>query len=299
MSISVTTPVRGRLLSDVAMARYSTWRAGGPAAMLFMPADHEDLIVFLQGLAPEVPVYMIGLGSNLLVRDGGVDGVIIRLAPGLAELTLAGPGRIHVQAGVAMPKLARFAAQHSLGQAGFMAGIPGSVGGALAMNAGCFGASTWDSVVSVSVITPSGQLVDEPADQFAIGYRYVHHPKLEPLWFVAAAFALPPAEAQEQQHDRAMLEQRAATQPIGTANAGSVFRNPDGDSAGRLIETAGLAGANIGGVAVSSKHCNFFINDGAATAADIEALITHVQDRVLAHSGVNLELEVRIIGVHP
>lgn len=296
MNHALAQKVRGRCVNDAPMARYSSWRVGGIAETLFFPEDIEDLAVMLSTLEADVPVHMVGLGSNLLVRDGGIDGVVVRTAPGLTEIRDMGDNTVYAQAGVAMPKLARFAAQNGHGGAGFMAGVPGTVGGALSMNAGCFGSSTWERVRKVVMIAPGGKTVEAAADEFEVGYRHVRHRTLDPVWFVAAEFKFPPRQEYEDEKDREMMARRDATQPIGTANAGSVFTNPDGDSAGRLIEAAGLAGHKVGDAQVSEKHCNFIVNLGNATAADIEDLINEVHDATLVHSGVDLNLEVRIIG---
>lgn len=297
MTMSAARPeLAGKLLADAPMARYSSWRAGGAAKVLFMPADAADLAAFWRhhGLGREL--HFIGLGSNLLVRDGGVSEPVVRLAPGLRQLKLAGEGLIAAEAGVAMPKLARFAAAHGLGQAGFMAGIPGSVGGALAMNAGCFGAAIWERVADATLLDDRGALVTVPAREFAFGYRRVSHPRHKRLRFVAATFAFAPLAPGEAQADREVMARREASQPIGTANAGSVFVNPPADSAGRLIEAAGLAGHTIGAAQISPKHCNFIVNLGGATAAEIERLIDHARAEVRERFGVTLEPEVRIIG---
>lgn len=295
MSAVVAEKVRGRLLADASMTRYSSWRAGGKAEQLFIPADKEDLCDFLAELDAGVPVHFIGLGSNLLVRDGGVAGVVIRLAPGLTELTQVGETQVYAEAGVAAPKFARFASDCGLTGAEFMVGIPGSIGGALAMNAGCFGGQTWEIVTSVTVVSARGDCVELDAEEFSYGYRQLHHPEYAPVYFIGACFALEVAAQSPAQVDD-YLAKRAATQPIGSANAGSVFTNPVDDAAGRLIEAAGLAGKRVGDACVSTKHCNFIINEGQASATDIETLIEQIQVAVKEHSGVDLIPEVRIIG---
>ena len=288
--------VRGRYVTDAPMARYNSWRAGGTAKALFFPESVEDLALMLTTVGSEETVHLVGLGSNLLVRDGGVDGIVVRSAPGLTHLEVKGEGVVHAEAGVAMPKLARFAADNGMGGAGFMAGVPGTVGGALAMNAGCFGSCTWDRVGKVTLIRPDGTTFDVGTDEFDVGYRSVRHEEHDPAWFVAGEFIFPKRTEGEDETDREMMRKRDGSQPIGTANAGSVFTNPSGDSAGRLIQSAGLAGRKVGDAQVSAKHCNFIVNLGSASAADIEDLIGEVREETLAHSGVKLELEVRIIG---
>ena len=285
---------RGKLLQNVSMARYSTWRTGGKAQVLFIPADRDDLVDFLGQMDNKLPVQFIGLGSNLLVRDGGFNGVLIRLAPGLTKLKVNGQ-KVIAEAGVAAPKLARFAIKHGLAGAGFMVGIPGSVGGALRMNAGCFGGTTWDIVTKVTIATVTGEISHVSADQFDTDYRYVKHKSIDDLYFIEAEFDL--VEGDEKDDITEVMQKRAKAQPIGTANAGSVFVNPDAHSAGALIEQAGLANFSIGDAQVSAKHCNFIINHGNAKASEIEELIQLVQEKVLVHSGISLKPEVHIIGL--
>ena len=292
----VTTEVRGRLLVNAPMARYSSWRTGGRAAQLFIPADMQDLADFVWALDPQVELHFVGLGSNLLIRDGGVDGVLVRLAPGLNELNATSDGMVHAQAGVAAPKLARFAFQRGLAGLDFMVGIPGSVGGALAMNAGCYGSSTWDSVHSVTVLCRDGEIQEAPAHEFIAEYRSVRHQRHSLLLFLAAKFRLQQRVASDAEAIARIMRMRDETQPIGTANAGSVFVNPPGDSAGRLIDTAGLSGYQIGGAQISPQHCNFIINQGGASATDIENLIEHARATVLAKHRIELQLEVKILG---
>lgn len=287
---------RGRTVAGAPMSRYNSWRAGGAAETLFFPEDVGDLALYLAGLGEGESVLFVGLGSNLLVRDGGIAGTVVRTAPGLCALEDLGGGAVRAEAGVAMPKLSRFAASCGLGGAGFMAGVPGTVGGALAMNAGCFGSETWELVSNASVALASGEVRVLDAAEFEVGYRSVRHREVDPLWFVAAEFSFPPRREGEDESDREVMRRRDATQPIGTANSGSVFKNPPGDSAGRLIEASGLAGRKVGGAAVSEKHCNFIVNTGGASAADIEGLIEEVRKETKRSSGVELELEVRIVG---
>ena len=277
------------------MARHTSWRVGGPAERFYTPADLEDLTRFLHQLPAEEPLHWVGLGSNLLVRDGGLPGTVICTNGALSGLSrLVGP-RVRVEAGVACPKLARFCNKQGLRGAEFLAGIPGSMGGALAMNAGACGAETWELVELVETLDHAGQLRLRPAGDFTIGYRSVTGPAGE--WFVAAHLKL---EAGDPAFGLALMKEwlarRGATQPTQQANAGSVFRNPPDDHAGRLIETAGLKGACIGGACVSEKHANFIVNTGAATAEDIEALIEHIGERVEQVHGVRLQREVRIVG---
>lgn len=321
--------LRGVLRIDEPMSRHTSWRVGGMADSFYIPADIADLAYFLQGLSREEPVNFIGLGSNLLVRDGGVRGTVVLLHSALNQIALwhakaAEPAGIYAEAGVASPKVARFAAMNGFEGAEFLAGIPGTVGGALAMNAGCYGAETWQFVTEVLTIDRYGELRRRPPADYEVGYRHValrqtggegaevigkasrvpSH-SLSPLanclgeaeWFVAAWFAFKRGNAAvSRQKIKDLLEKRVASQPIGQPNAGSVFRNPPGDHAARLIEACGLKGAMVGGAMVSTKHANFIVNTGTATAADIEGLIAKVRGTVKATNGVELVTEVRVLG---
>ena len=295
--------LRGRLAHDAPLARYTSWRAGGTADTLYVPADRDDLARFIAQLPADEPLLAIGLGSNTLVRDGGIRGsVVVMHNPG-AALAVA-DGLIYADAGLACPKLARFAANHGCAEAEFLAGIPGTVGGALAMNAGCYGGETWRYVVRVEVLCRDGTFaVRTPAD-YAIGYRSVRRaPTLAADTgageiFTAGWFRFPVGDADAaRERIRELLARRILAQPLDLPNAGSVFRNPPNDHAARLIEACGLKGHAIGGTRVSEKHANFIVNPhGYAKAADIEALITYVRDTVRAKTGVELEQEVRIVG---
>jgi len=291
--------LRGRLTPGARIARYTTWRCGGPADRLYIPADRDDLAAFLRLIPADEPVTMLGLGSNTLVRDGGVRGTVVIMHNPGGALAVA-DGLVYAEATVACPKLARFAAIHGCAGAEFLAGIPGAVGGALAMNAGCYGGETWRNVVRVEVLRRDGHFeVRTPAD-YAIGYRSVMRAdgSAPDGIFTAAWFRFPEGDAAAARaRIKELLAQRIATQPLALPNAGSVFRNPEGDHAARLIESCGLKGFAIGGARVSEKHANFIVNPGrSAKAADIEALIAHVRDTVRAKTGVDLEPEVRVIG---
>ncbi|MDH5184863.1 MAG: UDP-N-acetylmuramate dehydrogenase [Gammaproteobacteria bacterium] len=295
MAAAAMTKLRGTLLENESMSRHTTWRVGGPAQRFYKPADLQDLQAFMQTLDADDPVYWLGLGSNLLVRDGGIKGTVIYTTNLLAEMTLQGPQQVRVEAGVPCAKVARFCARSGLVGAEFLAGIPGTMGGALAMNAGAFGGETWDKVVAVETIDHQGVLHRRTPDEYEIGYRHVAGPQGE--WFVATVLQLEEGETElGQQNIRALLDKRGASQPTKEANAGSVFRNPEGDYSARLIESCGLKGRRIGGACVSEKHANFIINTGEAKAADIEALIVDVASIVKRECGVQLETEVRIIG---
>lgn len=284
----------GRLRKAEPMSRHTTWRVGGPADVFYKPADLEDLCGFLAGLQTDVNVVWLGLGSNLLVRDGGIRGVVIATHGALGRVDDLGDGRIRVEAGVPCAKLARHCAGLGIGPAEFFAGIPGTVGGALAMNAGAFGGETWECVTAVDTLNRQGQIKQRQASEYDVGYRSVTGPEGE--WFVAARMQFQPGASTGDDAIKEILARRKATQPIGEPSGGSVFRNPPGDHAARLIESSGLKGCRIGGARVSEKHANFIINDGDATAADVEALINHVAATVADSQGVELQTEVRIIG---
>ena len=291
--------IRGTLMRDASLAKYTSWRTGGRADVLYVPADRDDLATFVRQLSALDPLVPIGLGSNTLVRDGGIRGTVVILHNPGAALAVA-DGLIYVDAGVACPKLARFAALHSCANAEFLAGIPGTVGGALAMNAGCYGGETWRFVARVEVLQRDGTFAVRTPDRYRIGYRSVLESDGAPLAgiFTGAWFRFPPGDPiAARARIRGLLATRIAAQPLGMPNAGSVFRNPDADHAARLIESCGLKGFAIGGARVSEKHANFIVNpDGRASAADIEALIAHVRRVVREKTGVDLEPEVRIIG---
>lgn len=277
------------------MARHTSWRVGGPADVFYIPADRDDLVNFLQGLAPDTPLTWLGLGSNLLVRDGGVRGVVLCTHGALSGIRFLPPGEIHAEAGVPGAKLARFGAAHDLVGGEFFAGIPGTLGGALAMNAGAFGSETWRCVVNVETVDRNGTVRTRRPEDYEIGYRHVLGPAGE--WFLGARLRLAPGDgAKSRAAIRELLLKRARTQPLQVANAGSVFRNPPGDHAARLIETAGLKGLRVGGAQVSERHANFIVNTGTARAGDIETLIERVRAEVECRHGVRLEPEVHVIG---
>ncbi|MBA3660272.1 MAG: UDP-N-acetylmuramate dehydrogenase [Gammaproteobacteria bacterium] len=287
--------IRGRLLKNSTLADYTSWRTGGTAEYIYIPADLEDLSIFLKSLPKTIPLTWLGLGSNTLVRDAGVDGVVIITQGGLDKITQVQTNQIRAEAGVSSAKLARSAARLSTTGLEFMAGIPGTVGGALAMNAGCFGGETWQFVEAVEMIDRSGNIRTRKLSDFTVNYRHVLKPVDE--WFVAGHFTLQPGVKEKSlEAIRTLLEKRNHSQPTGTANCGSVFRNPPHDFAGRLIETCGLKTLRIGGASVSSKHANFIINESHATAADIENLINQVGSIVYQKTGVRLIPEVCIIG---
>jgi UDP-N-acetylmuramate dehydrogenase len=278
-----------------------SWRAGGRARTFFHPADLEDLQAFLAARPAGEPVLFVGLGSNLLVRDGGFAGAVVfthHALTGIESAPPLGPKLVVVAgAGVPAPHLARYVARHAGAGAEWMAGVPGTVGGALAMNAGCYGGETWNHVVSVRTIDRKGVLRTRTPQDYEIGYRHVVARGGAEEWFVGGTFAFDAGdEAEAMARMKAFLVKRVATQPLSRPNAGSVFRNPPGDHAARLIEACGLKGFAVGGAQVSRKHANFIVNAGGASAADIEAVIDHVQATVKASAGVELVREVRIVG---
>ena len=293
--VSELSALRGVLRRDEPMSRHTVWGVGGPAERFYRPADLEDLAEFLSRIPAEEPLYWIGLGSNLLVRDGGLAGTVVSTSGSLSQLELTGGSRVRVEAGVACAKVARFCARHDLRQAEFLAGIPGTMGGALAMNAGAFGGETWDIVTRVETIDRCGVVSTRTAAEFTVGYRDVMGPTGE--WFVTSELSLVPGAGDVSMgRIRALLRQRAQSQPTGLRSCGSVFRNPPGDFAGRLVEACGLKGRRVGGAEVSRKHANFIINTGGASASDIERLMYLIRDTVETEQGVRLVPEVRVLG---
>lgn len=284
---------RGEIRYDEPMARHTSWRAGGKAERYCIPVDLDDLAVLLQSLPKEEDLLWIGLGSNTLVRDDGFHGTVIATQGVMSRLEH--DGYVFVGAGVASAKLARFCARENLTGAEFFAGIPGLVGGALAMNAGAFGGETWRHVVAVETIDRQGVIHKREAGEYETGYRTVKGVKNE--WFISATMKFESGRSEQSTKNiKQLLAKRAQTQPTGSANCGSVFRNPEGDHAARLIEESELKGKRIGGAVVSEKHANFIINDNKASASDIEALIKYVQKTVAEKFNVDLKTEVRIVG---
>lgn len=318
-----TAGLRGELSLATDMRRHTSWRAGGIAQRMYRPADLADLQAFLRQLPEEEPLLAVGLGSNLLVRDGGFRGTVVLMHGALSEMRMDGE-LLYVQAGVAGAKLARFAAANHFCGAEFFVGIPGTLGGMLAMNAGCYGSETWQKVARVQVLTRGGELLERQPQEYEIGYRHVALKEkgegrrvkgagaaapegfaLPPLpfslpqeeFFAAAWLKLETGDvAAARQEIKALMEKRSASQPLQLPNAGSVFRNPTGNHAAKLIEACGLKGKRIGGAEVSEKHANFIVNVGDATAADIENLINEVRATVMRQTGIELHPEVKIVG---
>lgn len=301
--------LRGEVRMNESMKKYTSWRAGGKAERIYIPADLADMSQFLLSMPKGEPVHVVGLGSNLLVRDGGLRGTVILLHANLNGLQLEQhsdeDGLIYVEAGVTCAKVARFAALNNLAGAEFLAGIPGTVGGALAMNAGCYGAETWEIVEQVRTLNRSGHLQDRDSKNYRISYRQVNLKSDIGLsmdssseeWFVGAWFRLRKGnDAISKNKIKELLSRRIDSQPLSLPSAGSVFRNPPGDHAARLIESCGLKGFSIGGAMVSTKHANFIVNTGNAMAEDIEAVITEISKKVKKKTGIKLIQEIRIIG---
>lgn len=287
----------GDLRSNELMSRHTSWRVGGPAELFFVPASIEDLAQFLRELDAATPIFWLGVGSNLLVRDGGIRGVVIAASKILRSLERVAPHRVTAGSGVPCTQLARECLRWGIGPSEFFAGIPGTVGGALAMNAGAHGGETWERIESVRTIDRSGAIRERSPAEYSIGYRSVTGPADE--WFIEANLRFDPAVTASKETLDALLQRRKTTQPLGLPSCGSVFRNPPGDHAARLIDAAGLKGHRIGGAEVSSKHANFIINSDNATANDVEQLIEYVRRTVLEQHGVALLHEVRIVGELP
>jgi len=287
---------QGKLTHNESLSDYNTWRVGGLAKALYKPSNLNDLAQFIKNLPKEEPLLWLGLGSNSLIKDLGFSGTVILTQGCLNETNLIGDDLIRVEAGVSCAKMARFCARANFAGGEFWAGIPGTMGGALRMNAGCFNGETWNFVIEVETMTRHGEIRKRKPEEFNIAYRHVDG--LNDEWFVAATFRLPPGEKDKSlQLIKELLAHRAATQPTSEYNCGSVFRNPPNNYAAKLIESCGLKGKNFGGAVVSEKHANFIINhQGAASANDIESLILHVQKTVFDKTAIELVREVHIIG---
>lgn len=284
--------LRGKLLKNVNLARFNTWRVGGAAKQLYKPADIEDLSLFLKSLETNDQPIWLGLGSNILFPDEGVDNTIILTQGSLQGLTLLGTDSFRAEAGVSCAKAAKFCVKNNFISAEFFAGIPGTIGGALAMNAGAFGHETWEFVLLVETIDRLGKLHMRNVSEYKIGYRSVKGPC---EWFVAAHFKLPRGDGKVTASNiKALLKKRNAMQPIGLPSCGSVFTNPPNHYAAQLIEACGLKGYSIGGAEISKKHANFIINNGSATAADIVSLIKYVQQTIYQQQNIKLKPEVKI-----
>jgi UDP-N-acetylmuramate dehydrogenase len=291
---SMKTMPTGKTLFNEPLAKYTSWRVGGPAEQYYRPTDIDDLSVFLRHLASTQSVFWFGGGSNLLIRDGGIGGTVIHLRRSLDQISLEADGRLYVEAGVACPQVARFCQKNGLSGASFLVGIPGTMGGALAMNAGAFGGETWPLVSEVELMDRMGNHQWVQSSSISVGYRMVDIP--EQHWFVAARLNLPATTSSDDAMMQELLKRRRLSQPITVPTCGSVFKNPEGGFAAQLIERCGLKGHQIGNAKVSEKHANFIENLGGANASDIELLIDFIQDRVEREHSVRLETEVRIVG---
>ena len=285
----------GEFSQNLSLERYNSWRVGGPGEYVYLPKSIEDLQQFISIIPNDMPITWLGLGSNTLIRDGGVKGAVIVTQGRMSTIEVRDDNRLYAEAGASCAQVARFGARNNLTGAEFLAGVPGTMGGALAMNAGCFGSETWEFIESVTMLTREGKLQTLTADAFEIGYRSVARPV--DGWFISAVLKLTPGVKEESLGKiRVLLDSRAASQPTGEHSCGSVFRNPANDYSGRLVEACGLKDYHIGGAKVSPKHANFILNTGAATAAEIEELIFFVQKQVNDKFGVELKCEVKVIG---
>jgi UDP-N-acetylmuramate dehydrogenase len=302
VKLQIPDDFQGRVRYDEPMSAHTSWRVGGPAEVFFTPHDVSDLASFLRALPAEAAVYWVGLGTNLLVREGGIRGVVIATPGAFTRIDRRAQTRIYCEASVPCARIARACANWGLAQGEFFGGIPGTLGGALAMNAGAYGEETWNHVVTVETIDRRGRRRSRRAQEFQVGYRQVaaageaERGPVAQEWFVSAELQFEPRGPEHTASMRALAEQRAQAQPLGEWSCGSVFKNPPGDHAARLIEAAGLKGHRIGDAVVSEKHANFIINMGHASAADLERLIMHVRATVERLYGIVLEPEVRIIG---
>ncbi|MBA2657601.1 MAG: UDP-N-acetylmuramate dehydrogenase [Tatlockia sp.] len=290
------TALTGQLLLDEPLASYTTWRVGGLAKKIYKPAGLSDLAAFINQLPQDEPLLWLGLGSNSLIRDSGFAGTVVLTQGCLKNIAVVGDEHVRVEAGVSCATMARFCARAHLSDGEFWAGIPGTMGGALRMNAGCSGRETWQSVVEVETMTRDGKICRRKPEEFDISYRHVVGLHKEE-WFVAATCRLSSGDKDKSLGlIKELLAHRADTQPTNEYNCGSVFRNPPGNFAARLIESCGLKGKQMGGAIVSEKHANFIINRGLASAADIESLIKLVRDTVRQATEIELIPEVHIIG---
>jgi UDP-N-acetylmuramate dehydrogenase len=287
----------GRVRYDEPMSAHTSWHAGGPADVLFSPRDVDDLSAFLRVLPAEMKLYWVGLGSNLLVREGGIRGVVIATPGAFTRIERRSQTRVYCEASVPCARIARLCVNWGLGQGEFFSGIPGTLGGALAMNAGAFGDETWRHVIAIETIDRRGQRRLRQAQEFRVDYRHIDWPaSAAEEWFLSAELQFEPLAVAATHSVQSLMQRRRETQPLGHWSCGSVFKNPPGDHAARLIEAAGLKGYRIGDAVVSDKHANFILNLGKARASELEQLIRHVQATVQRSHGIALETEVRIIG---
>ena len=279
---------------DESMVKHTSWGIGGCADLFYSPKCREDLVSFLSSIDPNLPIAWIGKGTNILVRDGGIRGVVISTKSFLKEIEKTSEYLYKVEAGVACVELALFCQKNGIGPAAFLSGIPGSIGGALTMNAGSFGMETWDLVKEVEVINEKGGISFLEKESFDIAYRSVTFPFR--LWFLSCSMFLSSDEETTKDNLIELRNQRIKTQPLSEDTCGSVFKNPPGNFAGALIEGSGLKGFKIGSASISEQHANFIVNEGGATARDIENLINHTRQVVKKNYDIDLQPEVRIMG---
>ena len=279
---------------DESMVKHTSWGIGGCADLFYSPKNREDLVSFLSSIDPNIPITWIGKGTNILVRDGGIRGVVISTKSFLKEIEKTSEYLYKVEAGVTCVELALFCQKNGIGPAAFFSGIPGSIGGALTMNAGSFGMETWDLVIEVEVINEKGDISFLEKESFDIAYRTVTFPFR--LWFLSCSMFLSSDEQTTKDNLIELRNQRIRTQPLSEDTCGSVFKNPPGNFAGALIDESGLKGFKIGSASISEQHANFIVNEGGATAGDIENLIKHTRQVVKKNYDIDLQPEVRIIG---
>ena len=292
--IDMDNKYKGELILDEPMSKHTSWGIGGPADLFYSPKNRKDLIGFLSGLDSTIPITWIGRGTNVLVRDSGIRGVVINTRSFLKEIVKTSEHLYKVEAGVTCVELALFCQKNGIGPAAFFSGIPGSIGGALTMNAGSFGMETWDLVKEVEVINEKGDISFLEKESFDIAYRTVTFPFR--LWFLSCSMFLSSDEQTTKDNLIELRNQRIRTQPLSEDTCGSVFKNPPGNFAGALIEGSGLKGFKIGSASISEQHANFIVNEGGATARDIENLIKHTRQVVKKNYDIDLQPEVRIIG---
>ena len=293
MGVVMLKKHKAQYLLNEPLSKHTSWKVGGPADTFFTPENRDELSQFLK-LNHNKPITWLGNGTNVLVRDGGIRGVVISTKKSLNEIKKETDNSCRVEAGASCMDLALFAEKNKIGPAAFFSGIPGSIGGALVMNAGSFGYETWDFVESVEVIDKKGMIHHLNPNDFSLSYRTVHFPF--PLWFLSCRMKFPNSEITTKSELKELRDQRIKTQPLSEDTCGSVFKNPEKGHAGDFIERAGLKGYRIGGSSISTKHANFIVNEGNATSENIEDLIEYVQEIVSSQFDVELETEVRIIG---
>ena len=291
--IEITKKIKGQSLFNEPLSKYTSWKVGGSADIFFIPQSRNDLSDFLKS-NHDKPITWLGNGTNILVRDGGIRGAVIATKKSLNEIKKEENNACRVEVGASCMDLALFAEKNELGPAAFFSGIPGSIGGALVMNAGSFGHETWNFVDSVEVIDEEGVIHNLNRKDFKVSYRTVKYPF--PLWFVSCLMKFSESETTTKSELKEYRDQRLKTQPLNEDTCGSVFKNPEKGHAGALIERAGLKGHRIGGCSISNKHANFIVNEGSATSKNIEDLIKHVQKAVKKKHNIDLETEVRILG---